>query len=85
MIKYKKGNEERGWVLRAADDIKGMLEDDILTLQNIGGSPFAKAFIGRVRNWEKSLNLISDVIDIWFVVQRKWMYLESIFASDDIR
>ena len=85
VVKYKKGNEERGWVLRAADDIKGMLEDDILTLQNIGGSPYAKAFIGRVRNWEKSLNLISDVIDIWFVVQRKWMYLESIFASDDIR
>jgi len=29
--------------------------------------------------------LISDVIDLWMIVQRKWMYLESIFASDDIR
>jgi dynein heavy chain len=29
--------------------------------------------------------LISDCIDLWIIVQRKWMYLESIFASDDIR
>lgn len=35
--------------------------------------------------WEKDLNTINDVIDTWLIVQRKWMYLESIFASDDIR
>jgi len=35
--------------------------------------------------WEADLNLVSDCIDIWMIVQRKWMYLESIFASDDIR
>jgi dynein heavy chain len=29
--------------------------------------------------------MISDVIDLWMIVQRKWMYLESIFASDDIK
>jgi dynein heavy chain len=31
------------------------------------------------------LNIISDVIDTWMIVQKKWMYLESIFASDDIK
>lgn len=35
--------------------------------------------------WEADLNLISEAIDLWMIVQRKWMYLESIFASDDIR
>ena len=36
--------------------------------------------------WEKDLNTISDVIDVWLIVQRKWMYLESIFnGSEDIR
>jgi dynein heavy chain len=31
------------------------------------------------------LNIISDVIATWMTVQKKWMYLESIFASDDIK
>jgi len=31
------------------------------------------------------LNTISDVIDLWMIVQRKWMYLESIFGNDDIK
>lgn len=38
-----------------------------------------------MKQWEKDLNTINDVIDSWLIVQRKWMYLESIFASDDIR
>jgi dynein heavy chain, axonemal len=38
-----------------------------------------------VQVWEADLNMISDVVDAWMRVQRDWMYLESIFASDDIR
>jgi dynein heavy chain, axonemal len=44
-----------------------------------------RAIKGKVAQWEKDLNTINDVIDSWMIVQRKWMYLESIFASDDIR
>ena len=38
-----------------------------------------------MQQWEKDLNTINDVIETWMTVQRKWMYLESIFASDDIK
>jgi dynein heavy chain len=62
------------------------LEDNILNLQNIASSKYARAFAGRVKTWEKDLNTISDVIDVWLAVQRKWMYLEAIFkGSEDIR
>jgi dynein heavy chain len=44
-----------------------------------------RAIKARVTQWERDLNIISDVIATWMVVQRKWMYLESIFASDDIK
>ena len=44
-----------------------------------------RAIKGKVTQWERDLNTINDVIDSWLIVQRKWMYLESIFASDDIR
>ena len=38
-----------------------------------------------VQKLEKSLSLISEVIDEWLSVQRKWLYLEGIFIGGDIR
>ena len=35
---------------------------------------------------EQHIDLVNECIDVWFVVQRKWQYLESIFiGSEDIR
>jgi hypothetical protein len=42
--------------------------------------------VQQVRYWEKTLNLVSECLEGWFLVQRKWMYLESIFiGAEDIR
>lgn len=39
-----------------------------------------------MRGWESKLSHVGEAIDAWMGVQRKWMYLESIFVgSDDIR
>lgn len=63
-----------------------MLEDNLLNLQSMAASRFVAIFADRVRQWEKHLNTISECLDIWFKVQAKWMYLESIFiGSEDIR
>jgi dynein heavy chain len=51
----------------------------------LNASKYVRAIKAKVAQWEKDLNTINDVIDAWMIVQRKWMYLESIFASDDIR
>lgn len=49
-------------------------------------SPFVKPFVDEVHNWEQKLSLIAESLEVWMVVQKKWMYLESIFVgSDDIR
>jgi dynein heavy chain len=86
VVKYFKGNEERGWAIKTPDEIRAALEDNILNLQNIASSKYVRAFAAKVKKWEKDLNLINDVIDIFLIVQRKWMYLESIFnGSEDIR
>ncbi|KAL8448543.1 hypothetical protein Emed_003723 [Eimeria media] len=44
------------------------------------------AMMKKIRKWEKSLNIIREVLDAWLQVQRKWMYLDGIFTeSIDIR
>lgn len=42
--------------------------------------------VAQVRKWEKDLANVGEVTTVWMQVQRKWMYLESIFiGADDIR
>jgi superfamily II RNA helicase len=58
VIKYKKDGIDRGFVLRAADDLKLELEDNMLNLQAISSSRYVTIFIERVRRWEKTLNIV---------------------------
>ena len=81
VVKYKKDGQERGYVLRAAEDLKLELEDNMLNLQTIAGSRFVSAFVDRVRQWERTLNIVSECLEVWFTVQRKWAYLEGIFIG----
>lgn len=42
--------------------------------------------VTQVRGWERTLNRVNETLDMWYTVQRKWMYLESIFVgAEDIR
>ncbi|XP_006865538.1 PREDICTED: dynein heavy chain 10, axonemal [Chrysochloris asiatica] len=85
VVKYYKGTQERGYILGAVDDIIQCLDDNTFNLQSISGSRFVGPFLQTVHKWEKTLSLIGEVIEIWMLVQRKWMYLESIFIGGDIR
>ena len=68
------------------EEISQLLEDMGLNLQSMMASRFVRPFAEEVRKWEQRLSLVSECIEIWMLVQRKWMYLESIFMdSDDIR
>lgn len=82
---YSKGTDFRGYAMKAPDDIRQLLEENILILQQLNASKYIKALRGKVSQWERDLNIISETVDTWLAVQRKWMYLESIFASEDIK
>ncbi|KAM6297937.1 dynein axonemal heavy chain 10 [Aegotheles albertisi] len=82
---YCKGTEERGFILASVDEILEILDDNNVNLQSVLSSRFVGPFLSTVHCWEKTLSLIGEVIEIWMVVQRKWMYLESIFIGGDIR
>lgn len=86
LVKYSKGSEDRGFVLRGVDEITLLLEDVGLNLQSMIASPFVGPFAEEVRKWEQRLSLVAETTEAWLAAQRKWMYLESIFVgSADIR
>lgn len=62
-----------------------MLEDDSVQLSTIKTSKFYNSFADNIDKWEKSLNAVSETVELILTVQKKWMYLESIFmASEDV-
>ncbi|XP_060580911.1 dynein axonemal heavy chain 10-like isoform X1 [Ruditapes philippinarum] len=85
VVPYMKGTSHRGFILGAIDEIVQSLDDSSMNLQSMSASRFIGPFLNSVQNWEKSLSHISEVLDVWMVVQRKWMYLEGIFIGGDIR
>lgn len=73
-------------LLRASEELIETLEENQVQLQNLLGSKFIGFFLNEVTQWQIKLSNTDQVIGIWFEVQRKWMYLESIFiGSEDIR
>ncbi|XP_037633762.1 dynein heavy chain 10, axonemal [Sebastes umbrosus] len=84
VLPYFKGTQERGFILGAVDEILQNVDNDTMNLQSMGGSRFVGPFLDTIQQWEKDLSLISETIEVSLLVQRKWMYLESIFIGGDI-
>ncbi|XP_049816413.1 dynein axonemal heavy chain 10 [Schistocerca nitens] len=85
VIQHTKGGEDRGYILGPVEEVVQVLEDNTMNLQSMAASQFVGPFLPTVQKWEKDLSTVSDVMDEWFLVQRKWLYLEGIFVGGDIR
>lgn len=73
-------------LLKASEELMETLEDHQGQLQNMLSSKYIAFFYDEVSEWQRLLSNADAVIAAWFEVQRKWMYLESIFiGSKDIR
>ncbi|KAJ1517722.1 Dynein heavy chain 7, axonemal [Coelomomyces lativittatus] len=71
-------------ILSSLEEVQILLDDQIIKVQSMRSSPFAKPIEEEVISWDQELNLIQSVIDEWLQVQTTWLYLEPIFTSEDI-
>lgn len=73
-------------LLLASEELIETLEENQVALQNMMTSKFIDFFLDEVSDWQNKLSNADQVINVYFEVQRKWSYLESIFiGSEDIR
>ncbi len=66
---------EIGATAAGTEDITKLLEDVGLNLQSIMSSRFVRPFSEEVHKWETRLGSVSECLEVWLNVQRKWMYL----------
>lgn len=57
----------------------------MLYVNGMAASQFVGPFLNSVQKWENDMRVVSEVIDAWLELQRKWLYLEGIFVGGDIR
>ncbi|GMH50243.1 hypothetical protein TrRE_jg3287 [Triparma retinervis] len=69
----------------STDDLFQFLEDDAVELSSQKASKYYNSFKESIDALDKILSLTSEIVEMILTVQRKWMYLESIFmAGGDI-
>lgn len=73
--------------VKGTDEIQQILDDQLNLLIMMKASPAAKEkqIEKQVKMIEQKIVWIQDTLDYMIKVQRGWMYLEPIFASDDIK
>ncbi|KZC13452.1 Dynein heavy chain 10, axonemal [Dufourea novaeangliae] len=85
VVKHYKGTEDRGFILGPIDELNQVLEDNMMNVNGMAASQFIGPFLSTVQKWENIMHTISEVLELWVQLQKKWLYLEGIFVGGDIR
>ncbi|OHT04933.1 Dynein heavy chain, cytoplasmic [Tritrichomonas foetus] len=72
-------------LIKSWDVILTTISDHLNSLSTMQTSPFFHVFREQATSWENRLNQLQVLLDEWLDVQRRFIYLEGVFNSPDIR
>ncbi|KZC03876.1 Dynein heavy chain 1, axonemal [Dufourea novaeangliae] len=72
------------YIIKVPEETMMLLENHIISVQQLSFSPLKTVFEDEINEWEYKLKITEEVLNLWLEVQRRWMYLEPIFTSEDI-
>ena len=72
-------------LIKSWDVILTTISDHLNSLSTMQTSPFFHTFREQATSWENRLNQLQVLLDEWLDVQRRFIYLEGVFNSPDIR
>ncbi|KAL4494234.1 hypothetical protein ABPG73_018753, partial [Tetrahymena malaccensis] len=84
IMEYTK-SKRHTFVLKGVDEIQQILDDQLNILTMMKASPYIKNLKRIAEPLEQRLVFVQDTLEGWIKCQRSWMYLEPIFASEDIK
>ena len=86
LVAYKQDQTKMDlWILGDLETVVTALEDSLVSVASIAGSRFVAPIRDEVDEWQRNLLLLQETLDEWMLLQKQWMYLESIFSASDIR
>ncbi|KAH7827931.1 dynein haevy chain 8, inner dynein arm 4 [Monocercomonoides exilis] len=84
-FEIKEYKATKTYVMYGAAEIQERLDMHLLRTQAMSFSPFKEPHKDAIENWLNLLQRISLVIEEWLKCQKRWIYLEPIFSSEDIQ
>ena len=72
-------------ILGNLDEIHELLEDTRATMFTLRSARYNEHIRSRIEEWERRLALLSSTLNCWQACQRGWLYLEHIFAGQDMQ
>lgn len=82
---HSKYSNSQVYIIAGTDELYQQLDDSIAALQAMSGSRFIGGIKQMVKQWEADLTNLQEIYDELIKCQQAWLYLESIFAPEDIR
>ncbi|KAL3832089.1 hypothetical protein ACJMK2_023767 [Sinanodonta woodiana] len=71
--------EDDYYILIEVDELKYQLEDSRISIKGMMQSPYLGDMSAEVEYWNTALQEVEEITDLWYLCQKKWMYLLKIF------
>uniref|UniRef100_A0A1B0DMV2 Dynein heavy chain linker domain-containing protein n=1 Tax=Phlebotomus papatasi TaxID=29031 RepID=A0A1B0DMV2_PHLPP len=85
-LEYEENLKMKIMLPKWSEEMFVMLDDHHMQLQNIVHSRYVGEMAKEADIWRRKLDSVGRILNVWFDVQRKWLYMESIFlGSRDIQ